>query len=65
MVVHFTGVTQSLSLDPCLTCQHHSLCQAVSVLCQQPRNASFEELVGMVLSQFYPQQVTAFILAKR
>ena len=56
---------QSLSGDPCLTYQHYSLCQAVSVLSQHPQNASFEELVDMVLSKFYPQQVTAFILAKR
>lgn len=56
---------QSASQDPCLTYQQYSLCQAVSLLCQHPQNASFEELMGMVLSQFYPQQVTAFILAKR
>jgi len=55
-----------LAGDPCLTYQQYYLCVAAVSLGSAPlRDASIEDLVKGVLSDFYPQQVAAFILAKR
>ena len=63
-----SDVTMKRNEDPCLIFQHYSLCRAVSALsfpAAPNRSVTFEDLIEVVVSDFYPQQVAAFLLSKR
>ena len=45
--------------------QRYSLSRAVVALCEKTENLSLDELVQIILSNFYPFQSAACILAKR
>lgn len=62
------NATASRSEDPCLVLQHLHLCRAVSslsLLATAKEGVALPDLVGVVVSPFYPQQATAYLLAKR
>ena len=56
----------SLSQDPCLTYCHAHLCKATLMVCTEPlKDTALEDLVRGLFSEFYPQQLATFTLAKR
>ena len=57
---------QPLSQDPCLAYCHAHLCKATLTVCTEPlKNTALEDLVKRLFSEFYPQQLATFTLAKR
>ena len=61
-------VTSYRSNNPCLIFQHYHLSRAVSVLTLPAMSAGgvgFPQLMEVVVSEFYPQQVAAYQLCMR
>ena len=62
------NATASRGEDPCLVVQHYHLCRATSSLslpAAPKEGVALPNLVDVVVSPFYPQQATAYLLAKR
>ena len=53
------------TITSCHAYQRYHLCRAISSLCHSPNGSCLEGLTSTVLSGFYPNQITAFILGKR
>lgn len=54
------------SQDPCLAYCHAYLCKATLTVCTEPlKDTALEDLVKGLFSEFYPQQLATFTLAKR
>ena len=65
LLPYFINQSDQSALDPCLSYQRCYLSKAVSVLCTKPENVGLEDLMDIVLSEAYPQQIAAFKLTER
>ena len=63
--VHYITAASSPGKDFGFIYQRYSLSKAVVALCKKTDNVSLEELVQILLSNFYSFQSAACILAKR
>ena len=65
LLPYFINQSDHRSLNPCASYQRAYLSKAVSVLCTKPDKVGLEDLMNIVLSESYPQQITAFKLTEK